>query len=182
VVNRTLARRYAIAISSLASDSNAADAVGEDLAMLTRSIGTDGQIHDFFVAPVIPRPEKERVLQKVFGGKIHPIALHALLLLVRKRREPLLAAIADEYAALARAAKGKQRLTLTSAQALDREEYSKLVARLERLYDTKFEVTEIIDPKLIGGVRLMMGDRRIDASISGRLDALARDLSTQTSL
>lgn len=178
MVNRTLARRYAIAIASLASESDAADAVGNDLTLLTRSIGTDGQIHDFFVAPVIPRPQKELVLQQVFDGKIHPIALHALLLLVRKRREPLLAAIADEYAALARAAKGKQRLTLTSARALDRGEYAKLVDRLERLYDTKFEVTEVIDPNLIGGVRLMMGDRRIDASISGRLDALARDLAT----
>jgi F-type H+-transporting ATPase subunit delta len=102
-----------------------------------------------------------------------------LLLLVRKRREPLLAAIVDEYAALQRAAAGKQRLTLTSAQPLDRKEYANLIQRLERFYDTKFEVTEVIDPNLIGGVRIMMGDRRIDASIAGRLDALARELVIQ---
>lgn len=179
MVNRTLARRYAIAIASLAGESNAADEVGSHLAMLTQAIGTDGQIHDFFVAPVIPRPEKERVLEQAFGAKIHPIALHALLLLVRKRREPLLAAIVDEYAALQRAAHGKRRLTLTSAQSLDRKEYDKLIERLERLYDTKFEVKQVLDPALIGGVRIMMGDRRIDASISGRLDALARELATQ---
>jgi F-type H+-transporting ATPase subunit delta len=178
MVNRTLARRYAIAIASLAGESNAADTVGADLTALTRAIGTDGPIHDFFVSPVIPRPDKERVLNQVFQDKVHPIALHALLLLVRKRREPLLAAIVDEYAALQRAAHGKQRLTVTSAQPYDRQEYAKLIERLERLYDTKFEVTEAIDPNLIGGVRIMMGDRRIDASISGRLDALARELST----
>jgi F-type H+-transporting ATPase subunit delta len=178
MVNRTLARRYAIAISTLAGESNAADTVGADLTLLTQAIVTNGRIHDFFVSPVISRPDKERVLDEVFHDKVHPIALHALLLLVRKRRESLLAAIVDEYAALQRAAARKQRLTLTSAQPLDRKEYANLIQRLERFYDTKFEATEVIDPNLIGGVRIMMGDRRIDASIAGRLDALARELST----
>jgi F-type H+-transporting ATPase subunit delta len=46
------------------------------------------------------------------------------------------------------------------------------------LYGKKFEVKEVVDPRLIGGLRIRMGDRRIDASISGRLDSLARELST----
>ena len=67
---------------------------------------------------------------------------------------------------------------MTSARPLERHEYVELVAKLERAYGKKFEVTQEVDPKLIGGVRLMMGDRRIDASIAGRLDSLARELST----
>jgi F-type H+-transporting ATPase subunit delta len=55
-----------------------------------------------------------------------------------------------------------------------------LVARLESVYGKKFEVTEVVDPSLIGGLRLMMGDRRIDDSISGRLNTLARELSQST--
>ena len=67
---------------------------------------------------------------------------------------------------------------MTSARPLERHEYVELVAKLERAYGKKFEVTQEVNPKLIGGVRLMMGDRRIDASIAGRLDSLARELST----
>ncbi|HZY96785.1 MAG TPA: ATP synthase F1 subunit delta [Candidatus Cybelea sp.] len=178
MVNRTLARRYAIAIQSLARDENAPDRVGADLSAVATALEEPGAIHDFFVAPVIARPEKERVLLRVFDGKVHSIALHALLLLVRKRREPLLGAIVAEYLDLERAAHGAQTLTLTSARKLDRAEYQQLIARLERLYGKMFEVTEVVDPDLIGGVRIMMGDRRIDASISGRLDSLARELST----
>jgi len=180
VVNRTLARRYAIAIQSLARDENAAPRVASDLQIVSQALAQPGQIHDFFVAPVIPRPEKERVLLQAFGDKIHPVALHSLLLLVRKRRESLLAAIVDEYLDLERTARGAQRLTLTAARPLDRAEYGKLVERLERLYGKKFEVKEVVDPQLIGGLRIVMGDRRIDASISGRLDSLARELSNAT--
>jgi F-type H+-transporting ATPase subunit delta len=180
VVNQTLARRYAIAISSLARDQNVVERVGDDLAAAARAIGENATVAEFFVAPVIGRPEKERVLIETFEGRIHTIALHALLLLVRKRRERLLAAIVAEYRALERAARGVETLTLQSARPLDRAEYSKLIARLEGAYGKKFEVTEVVDPALIGGLRLTMGDRRIDASISGRLGALARELAHTT--
>jgi len=179
MVNQTLARRYAIAVSSLAREQQAADRVGADLEQVAKAIGARGKIYDFFVSPVIARPDKERMLGEAFEGKLHPIALHTLLLLVRKRRESLLAAIVAQYLDLERAARGAQTLTLRSARALDRTEYAKLVERLERLYGKKFEVTEVVDPSLIGGLRITLGDRRIDATISGRLEALARELATQ---
>lgn len=180
MVNRTLARRYAIAVQSLARDENAAGRVVTDLQLVSEALAEPSKIHDFFVSPVIARPEKERVLLGAFEGKIHPVALHTLLLLVRKRREALLPAVVAEYLDLERAARGAQTMTLTSARALDPTEYDKLVERLERLYGKKFEVTQLVDPELIGGLRIMTGDRRIDASVSGRLDSLARELADAT--
>jgi F-type H+-transporting ATPase subunit delta len=180
VVNRTLARRYAVAIASLAHEQHAVDRVGNDLVAISKAIGERGLVHDFFVAPIIERPEKERILREAFETRVHLIALHALLLLVRKRREALLAAIVTEYLALERASRGVEALTLESARPLPPAERAGLVARLEALYGKKFEVTEIVDPDLIGGLRIMMGDRRIDATISGRLNALARELAQST--
>lgn len=177
MVNRTLARRYAVAIASLAREQNAVERVTADLQTLSGAIGAPGLIRDFYESPVVDRPAKERLLARVFDGKIHPLALHALLLLVRKRREVLLRAIVDEYLSLQRAARGVETLTLESARPLDRSEYARLIAGLEARYRKKFEITEVVDPRLIGGLRIMMGDRRIDASISGRLTALARELS-----
>jgi F-type H+-transporting ATPase subunit delta len=177
VVNQTLARRYAVAVAMLAREQNAVERVGADLKVVAGAIGERGLVHDFFVAPVIDRPEKERVLSGAFEGKVHAIALHTLLLLVRKRREALLGALVAEYLALERAARGVETLTLQSARPLDRAEYARLVARLEAVYGKKFEVTEVVEPGLIGGLRILMGDRRIDATILGRLNALARELS-----
>jgi F-type H+-transporting ATPase subunit delta len=180
VVNRTLARRYAVAIASLAREQDAVDRVSADLRSLARVISAPGLIRDFFESPVIDRPSKERVFAQAFGANVHPIALHALLLLVRKRREVLLSAIVGEYLALERAAHGMETLTLQSARPLERDEYRDLIAKLESLYRKKFEVTEIVDTSLIGGVRIMMGDRRIDATVSGALNALARELAQTT--
>jgi len=179
VVNRTLARRYARAVAQLAREQGVADRVSADLQTIARAIGENGLVADFFEAPVIGRPDKERVFAQAFG-ELHPIALHTLLLLVRKRRETLLQAIVSEYLALERSAHGRELLTLTSARALDRKEYSDVIASLERSYGKKFEVTEVVDPSVIGGLRIMMGDRRIDATISGRLDALTRELAQAT--
>jgi ATP synthase F1 delta subunit len=177
VVNRTLARRYAIAVASIAAERGISERVGADLTAMAAAIGRRGLIHEFFVAPIIDRPDKERVLANAFEGRVDPVSLHTLLLLVRKRRESLLDAIVSEYQALQREARGAETLVLTSARPLDRGEYRALIEKLERLYGKKFEVTEQIDPSLIGGLRLVMGDRRIDATVAGRLDNLARELS-----
>jgi F-type H+-transporting ATPase subunit delta len=179
VVSQTLARRYAIAVASLAGEQQAADRVGSDLATVAGAIGDNSQAREFFLSPVVSKPDKERLLVEALEGKLHPVALHTLLLLVRKRREQLLPAIVAEYLALRRAARGAQTLTLTSARALDPSEYAALIRRLEGIYGKKFEATEVVDPSLIGGLLIMMGDRRVDATISGRLDALARDLAQQ---
>jgi F-type H+-transporting ATPase subunit delta len=180
MVNQTLARRYATAVATLAREQGVVERVSADLQTLAGVIGAPGLIRDFFESPVVDRPSKERLFSQAFDGKIHPIALHTLLLLVRKRREVLLKALVAEYLALERAARGAETLMLESARRLDRQELARLVAKFEALYDKKFDVTEVVDPRLIGGLRIMMGDRRIDDSISGRLASLARDLFQTT--
>ena len=177
MVNEVLARRYATAVWTLATERNIADRVGNDLASMAKAIGTSGMLHDFFVAPIVDRREKERVLARSFENSVDTISLHTVLLLVRRRRETLLWALVTAYETLARQARNAERVTLQSARPLDREELRNLVERLERATGKKLEVTERIDPSLIGGLRVLLGDVRIDASIAGRLDALARELA-----
>ena len=135
-------------------------------------IDAPGRIHDFFVSPVIDRPAKERVLAEAFEGKVHQIALHALLLLVRKRREALLGPIVAEYLALQRAARGVEPLTLDIGASArpSRAARARRAARTAVRQRSSRSPT-VVDPSLIGGVRIMMGDRRIDGSVAGRLDA-----------
>jgi len=176
MANEKLARRYAVAIFSLATERGAVDRVGEDLAQIAATIRENAMFADFFVAPTVDRRAKDRVFTQAFGASVDEIALHALLLLVRKHREALLDAIVAEYRKLQLAGRGAEALTVTSARELSPAELAQMVARLEQLYRKKFEVTQVVDPKLIGGVRILMGDRRIDGTVSGRLESLAREL------
>jgi len=176
VVNETLARRYATAIFSLAQAAGAVDRIGADLDMMSSTIDRDPLAREFFVAPVVQRDAKQRAMTASFGGRVHEVALHSVLLLVRKRREALLPAIVGEYRKMQLKARGEEPLTVTTARELDFNELRAMVERLERLYATKFEVKQVVDSKLIGGVRILMGDRRVDGTVSGRLDNLARTL------
>jgi F-type H+-transporting ATPase subunit delta len=176
MANEKLARRYATAVFALAVDTQAVDRIGNDLTAIDRAIGEDDLTKSFFVAPIIDRKEKERVLLATFEGKVHDVALHTLLLLVRKRRESLLHELVAEYRKLEMQARGAEPLTVTSARELPPAELQSLVDHLQRAYQKKFDVTLRIDPSLIGGVRIMMGDRRIDGSVAGRLEELARTL------
>ena len=176
MVNEKLARRYATAVYSLAHETGAVDAVGNDLAAIGSALGADLLAKEFFVAPIVERRTKERVLTAAFGSRVNEIALHTVLLLVRKHRETLLNAIVSEYRKLQRAARGEDGLTITSARTLPAEELRALVERLERIYGKKFEVSQVVDPRTIGGVRVLVGDRRIDGTVAGRLESLSRTL------
>ena len=176
MVNETLARRYAAAIFSLAQAQNAIDAIGADLERVSSAIEGDALAREFFVAPVIGRETKERAIEATFGGRVGEVALHSVLLLVRKRREALLPTIVSEYRKMQLQARGEEPLTVTTARQLDFNELRVMVERLERLYGRKFEVRQVVDPQLIGGVRILMGDRRVDGTVSGRLESLARTL------
>jgi F-type H+-transporting ATPase subunit delta len=179
MVNEKLARRYATAVFSLARERSVVDRVGDDLAAIAAAMQANAAAWEFFVAPVIDRLAKERALLQIFEGRVDELSLHSLLLLVRKRRESLLGGLAAEYRKLQRAARGAATLTVTTARAIPPEELRAMVERLERLYARTFDVTQVVEPDLIGGVRILMGDRRVDGTVSGRLEALARTLFAQ---
>lgn len=174
--NETIARRYATAVFNLAQQAGATDAVGADLKAASEAIYGNDDVRRFFLSPVFERKKKEALLLAAFRSRVNDITLHTLLLLVRKRREALLGAIATEYAKLALAASGKEPLEIVSARELAPSELNAIVVRLGRSYGKAFDVTTRTDPSLLGGVRITMGDRRIDGSLSARLDDIAREL------
>ena len=179
MANETVARRYAAAIYQLASEADAVEPVRSQLYGLKDAIYQDAATKSFFLSPVIDRKEKERLFAHALRGKTDDIALHSLLLLIRKRREVLLIEIVKQFDILEVRGRGAEPLTITTAAELPVEELRAIVARLEKIYNKKFEVEKKVDSHVIGGMRIMMGDRRIDGSVAGRLEELTRALYSQ---
>jgi F-type H+-transporting ATPase subunit delta len=179
MANETLARRYAQAVFQLAQSAGRIERVGNDLSAIGRAIDEDASTREFFISPVVNRADKERALTNAFNGRVDDIAMHTALLLVRKRREAIFDEVVTEYRKLELASRGLEPLTVITARELPESELRSLVSRLERVYSKKFEVTVRRDPSLIGGVRVVMGDRRIDGTVAGRLEELSRTLFAQ---
>jgi F-type H+-transporting ATPase subunit delta len=175
--NETLARRYADAIFQLATAAGEVSNIGRDLHTFVAALAADADVNRFFRSPVVDRAEKSAVIVEAFGA-LNEIALHAILLLIRKRRETLAPEIVAQFDILERLARGAQALSVISARPLAQADLDALVAKLTAAFKTPFDVTQTVDPDLIGGVRIMMGDKLIDGTIAGRLDDLARMLST----
>jgi len=173
----TLARRYATAVFQLATEANKVKPIQHDLHTFVAALDADAEVRRFFRSPVVDRYEKEEIVGKAFD-KLDPIALHTILLLVRKRREAIVEELVAQYDDLERESRGAQSLRITSAKPLPQDEIDKIVGRLAQVYGTPFDVTSAVDPDLIGGVRITIGDRRVDGSVAGRLDDIARLLST----
>jgi F-type H+-transporting ATPase subunit delta len=179
-MNEGAARRYATAVYQLAQDAQSVDRVGADLRILADALYEDEATKRFYLSPVVDRADKARVLASAFEGRASDLALHTVLLLVRKRREALLPEIARQYDVLERQGRGAEPLTITSAKPLSPQEVQAMTARLEAQYGKKFDVQHSVDPSLIGGVRIGMGDRRIDGSVAGRLEELTRNLFSKS--
>ena len=173
--NQTLARRYAQAVFELAQPERREE-VGSDLRSIWNAIQSDENVLRFFAAPIVDRAQKEKVVASAVRGQAGDLALHFVLLLVRKRRERLFPEIITQYEALVQASRGAEPLTIVSARELPQNELDRMVARLSKVYGKNFEVRQRVDPSLLGGVRIRMGDLAVDASVAGKLDDLARTL------
>jgi F-type H+-transporting ATPase subunit delta len=176
VADETLARRYAQAVFDLASEAGKIAETGRDLRTAWDAMQEDDGVVRFFFAPIIDRNEKQKVLVDAFSGKIETLALHTMLLLVRKRRERILPELLRQYTDLERASRGEEALIITSARKLPRKELDELVAALSKKYGKKFDVEERVDTSLLGGVRIRMGDVAIDGTVAGKLNELSRTL------
>lgn len=172
----SIAKRYTDAVFTLARECNEIQRVGDDLAAVAGILVRDERAREFFASPVVQREEKTKAVIATFEGRVHEITLHLLLLLVRKRRESLIASIAEQYAAALREEHGETPLAVVSARALSQSALAGLKARLDGIFGKNFQVSQRVDPTLIGGLQLQFGDRRYDGSIDGRLTALASQL------
>jgi F-type H+-transporting ATPase subunit delta len=175
--NETLARRYATAVFQLAQQNGNIPTVQHDLHTFVAALDADETVRKFFRSPVVDRKEKETIVGQAFS-RLDPVALHTILLLIRKRRENMVETIVEQFDLLEREARGAQELRVVSARPLAQGELDALVQRLAAAYKTTFDVTQSVDPSLIGGIRITMGDRQIDGTIAGRLDDIALLLSS----
>jgi F-type H+-transporting ATPase subunit delta len=130
----------------------------------------------FLAAPQVRLPDKRKVLASVLEGRAaRSVAVFADLLL-RKKRLDLLEPITSDYEALVERAQGIRRAHVVSAAPLTEKEQARLLAALEHYTKARVKITSEIEPAVLGGALVRIGDRVVDRTVRTLLDSLGEQL------
>jgi F-type H+-transporting ATPase subunit delta len=176
MIERRIVRRYASALFGAAARADQVDRVESDLGLVSYVVESSPALWDAITSPVIPPEKKREILGDIFSDKVSEITLSYLRLLVDKRREEAITHTEPEYIALANEARGIIQAEVTSACPLDSEQESRLVAKLCTVTGKRIELAKKVDPTVIAGVLVRIGDTLIDGTIRGQLAALRERL------
>jgi F-type H+-transporting ATPase subunit delta len=167
----TAARRYAEAAFEIARRDGTLDRWGDDLR-LAAEVVTQPDVAPVVDSPAIPFTARREILAKLLASRISPQAFNLTVLLARRGRLSAVPAVAAEYKRLVDREHGVVTATVSSAVPLEPAELEAIGARVRETTGSRAEITAVVDPGLIGGLTVRIGDRLIDASVRGRLERL----------
>ena len=174
-----IARVYADALMRAAAQTGEADAVGDELAAVVASALTDKpEVAAFFASAAIHKTAKLPVLAAAFEHGTSATFRKFVGVLNQNGRLGTLPAVNAEYQKLRDAAAGRVRVRVTSAVPLDPGQYARLEAALARKVNGTPVVTVTVDPDILGGLVVQVGDTVTDTSVRTRLDNLRTHLTT----
>ncbi len=177
MINQTVARRYAEALVEVASDSNLLDEVEEQLRNIVAIVEEDEKLATLLVDPKIVPDKKKTILEELFDQQVNPYLLNMLKVLVDKKRTRYLKNILEQYVEAANNVRGIAVAHVMSAQALDEEACAKLSKQLAELTGKQIKLAITVDPTLLGGAKVRIGDTIIDGSVTNKLSGLEKALS-----
>ena len=171
----TIGRNYAETLLVLA-ERTGGSAAQEEWGTLVESLGgamrEDQRLRTFLESPKISAAQKIEVLQKALGKRVPGPFLRFLETVVAKRRQMLIPAIATEYRALIDAAEDRVHVNVTVAREPADSERESLTKQLSRLFGKRVVPHLTLNPAILGGVIVKVGDTVMDGSVRRRLATL----------
>lgn len=179
--NLAAARPYAEALVALAEEAGTAAEVREELAAIERMAAQSAAFRDYLVDPAIDADERRASLERMFRGRFSELVVDTLQVMNRKGRIALAPAVAAAYRQLHDRIERRVEVRVTSAVPLSAEQRRHLAAAIERSTGLEPMLDERVDPAIVGGLVVALGDTKVDASIASRLKNLSEALRQRAS-
>jgi len=164
-----VASRYAKSLIELAREKGVLEQVHEDMQLFEKTIAQNRNLQLLLQNPIIKSDKKQAVLSGVFKGKVQELTMAFFTIVARKNREAILASVATSFIAQYNTIKGIQKAQVISAFPLAPALRDQLGKKLVAETGKKIELEELVDPSLIGGFVLRIGDKQIDSSVRNNL-------------
>jgi F-type H+-transporting ATPase subunit delta len=170
----TAVKRHAQAAFQIALERGELDAWRKDLDRLRAAVKVS-LLFAFLESPRVHFDEKAGVLSRVLEG-LDPLVMNLALLLVSRGRLRLLAGIVEEYGRLVDENQGLAHASVTTAVPLEADERRKVIVRLRELIGREIVISDIVEPSILGGLTIRVGDKLIDGSTKSKFFALRESL------
>jgi len=168
----TVAKVYAEALFSLATERGKREELDREFRELLELVRGERAIADFFASPGTPKDDKLAVIEESIAPHVDSVTANFLRLLVQKSREMALVPILEAYQERVDRAEGRVDVHVTAAEPLDESLLNRIANKLGEVTGRQVELRTDLDPGLIGGLRIRMGDRLLDTSLKSRLRKL----------
>jgi len=176
VSQSTAAKRYALALFQLAQKHNQLTSVEEDLREVKVVFKENRELQALLATPKLSLDRKKELIRELFG-QANPLVVNTLQVLIDRKRINETVAVATEFATLSNEAQGIADAKVFSTRPLtDTERADISSAFAQKVGKQSLRIENVIDPSLIGGIRLQIGNRIFDSSVSAKLDRLKKQL------
>ncbi|PAP78353.1 ATP synthase F1 subunit delta [Rubrivirga marina] len=177
-----VARRYAQALTEEAQSAGQLDAADADVALVAETLDGSRELRLALTSPVVPSPKKRAVLDRLFEGRVSDLTTRFLHLLVEKQRDGQIPDILEAYRLLRDERTGTVEATVRTARPLSAEEAERLKTALQGRSGKTVRMDLRVDPSLIGGLVVRLGDVVYDRSVRHQLDTLRGQLAQRAAV
>lgn len=169
--------RYALSLLQLALEQGDLEKVNADMALVLNTVNENRELELMLESPIIKPQSKQKVLEKLFSSSVCKLSMQFMLLLASKGREAILSQVAISFNELYNEHHGIISAEVVSAKPLSKSDREELMKSLST-GGHKIKLNESVDPKVLGGLRIKMGDQLVDATIRRKLNELRTDIFT----
>jgi len=169
------AARYAKALLDLTLEKGWVEAVEKDLNRFVQVVKESNDFRIFLNSPVV-RDDKKIAVYPLFFDVFNPVTMKFLTLVTKNGREQLLPEIAHQFERQLMKHRGIVSGTITSASALTEKTKQEILDRIAPAFEGSLQLSESVDPSLLGGFVIRIEDKQIDASVANKLKELRQEL------
>lgn len=170
-----VATRYAKSILDLAIEQNALEPVKKDVELFLGTCRANPALQAILKNPIISLEKKANILDGLFEDKLHKMILSFFHIVIRKGRSEILYATAKEFINQYNIKKNIVKATVTSAHPLSKENITQLEEVVRQATKGEVILSAHVQPDLIGGFILKVGDKQFDTSLSSKLNQLKKE-------
>jgi F-type H+-transporting ATPase subunit delta len=169
--------QYADAIVTIARSEDALERVSDELFRFARALEEHARLRGRLTDPHVDVLDKLGIVTELLARRAHPQTIAALLYVIQAGRARLIGEIAEQVVERAAASRGRAVAEVRVAAPLDDGRRQRLAEAIERATGKRIDMKVVVDPDLMGGVSVRVGDTVIDGSVASRLDELKARLA-----